>query len=521
MDPAALANGQQQVIAFLSTPSAYGLPDGTPVERIDTHISIVWLAAQRAYKLKRAVLFDYVDFSTAEFRRTACEAEVRLNRRTAPALYVGVHPITREADGRLSLGGHGEPIDWVVEMVRFDQNTLFDRLAERQQLDLFLMDGVADAIAHLHAIAEQRKDRGGRAGMAWVIDGNALGLAHLSADHPQGAIGERITAASNEYLTRHADLLEQRRRDGFVRECHGDLHLRNICLLDGVPTIFDGVEFNEQISCIDVLYDIAFLLMDLWRRQLRAHANAAFNGYLERTVDLEGLPLMPLFLACRAAVRAKTSAAAANVQTEPARVAELQAAIGDYLALSEALLKPVPPLLVAIGGLSGSGKSTVARALASAIGAPPGAVILRSDVIRKREFGVEPLRHLGSEAYASPVNERVYQIIADRATTALSAGHAVIADAVYGNAARRRDLIATARELGVPFLGIWLEAPVPLLVKRLEDRPPDASDATAGVVDLQVRTAEVPADWHRLDASGAIETALQRILTMVNAIGGA
>src|SRR6476646_3592521 len=146
MDSAPPANGQQNVIAFLSTPSAYGLPDGTPIERIDTHISIVWLAAQRAYKLKRAVVFDYVDFSTAELRRAACEAEVRLNRRTAPALYLGVHPITRGADGVLALGGRGEPIDWVVEMVRFEQNTLFDRLAERQQLGLSLMEGLAVAI---------------------------------------------------------------------------------------------------------------------------------------------------------------------------------------------------------------------------------------------------------------------------------------------------------------------------------------------------------------------------------------
>jgi aminoglycoside phosphotransferase family enzyme/predicted kinase len=516
----AVANGQQDVIAFLSTPRAYGLPDGTPIERIDTHISVVWLAAQRAYKLKRAVTFDYVDFSTAEFRRAACEAEVRLNRRTAPALYVGVHSITRSAEGVLSLGGRGEPIDWVVKMVRFDQNTLFDRLAERQQLGLELMDGLADAIAHLHTNADRRKDHGGRAGMAWVIDGNALGFAQLITDKPRSATAGRITAAAHTQLTRHANLLEQRRRDGFVRVCHGDLHLRNVCLLDSVATIFDGVEFNDQISCIDVLYDLAFLLMDLWRRQLRAHANAVFNGYLERTMDLGGLPLLPLFLSCRAAVRAKTSAAAANVQSDPARVAELQTAVGDYLELSEALLKPAPPRLVAIGGLSGSGKSTLARALGPVIGAAPGAVILRSDVIRKREFGVEPLQRLGSEAYASPVTDRVYQAIADQAKAALSAGHAVIADAVYGNDARRSDLATIAREQGVPFLGIWLDVPRPLLAQRLADRPRDASDATADVLDLQVRTVARPADWHRVDASGSIESVQQRIHTIIAASAG-
>jgi aminoglycoside phosphotransferase family enzyme/predicted kinase len=512
------AKSQDEVIELLTTPAAYGLPDGTPIERIDTHISIVWLVDRRAYKLKRAVTFDYVDFSTAELRRAACEAEVRLNRRTAPALYVGVDRITRGADGALSLGGRGEPIDWVVEMVRFDQNTLFDRMAERQQLDLTSMDGVADAVARLHTIAEQRTDHGGRADMAWVIDGNALGLDSLTADSTHRAASSRIRAAANEHLIRHADLLERRRRDGLVRMCHGDLHLRNICLFHNVPTIFDGVEFNERISCIDVLYDLAFVLMDLWRRHLPAHANRLFNRYLERTGDLRGLPLMPLFLSCRAAVRAKTSAAAAAVQAEPARAVELNRAVGDYLALSEMLLKEIPPSLIAIGGLSGSGKSTLARAVAPAIGAAPGALILRSDVIRKGEFGVEPLRRLDDDAYTAPVTERVYQTIAERAKAALSAGHAVVADAVYGRADQRHDLATIAREFGIPFVGIWLEAPLPLLAQRIAERPPDASDATAAVLDRQARTADVPRDWQRLDASGTPADVQDRLLTIIRAL---
>ena len=518
MDPATRANDQQDVIEFLSTPGAYGLPAGTPIERIDTHISIVWLAAQRAFKLKRAVTFDYVDFSTAEFRRAACEAEVHLNRRTAPALYVGVQPVTLEANRSLSLGGRGTPLDWVVEMVRFDQNTLFDRLAERQQLDLALMDGVADAVMRLHTIAEPRGNCGGRAGMAWVIDGNALGLAHVSGAGAGGAIGERITAAANAHLRRHADLLEQRRRDGFVRVCHGDLHLRNICLLDGVPTIFDGVEFNDQISCIDVLYDLAFLLMDLWRRQLRAHANLVFNRYFERAGDLRGLALLPLFLSCRAAVRAKTSAAAANVQSEPGRVAEWQAAIGEYLALAEDLLKAPPPLLVAIGGLSGSGKSTLARALAPTIGASPGALILRSDVIRKQHFGVEPLTHLAPEAYTPSVNERIYRMIAERSTVALAAGQAVMADAVYGNPARASEPCDDRTPARSAVLWNLAGRAHTGSVNRLAARPAGASDATADVLDGQARTIDVPTDWHRIDAAGSIETVQERIHTIIRAI---
>ena len=180
---ATTTDSQREVIAFLSTPQAYG-HSTLPIERIDTHISIVWLAGERAYKLKRAVHFDYANFSTLDLRRAACEGEVRLNRRTAPSLYLGVRPVTRESDGGLALGGQGTPVEWLVEMVRFDQNLLFDRLAERHQLDAGRMEGLADAIVRLHQEATPRHDHGGRAGMAWVIDGNAQSFAEQGAPHP-------------------------------------------------------------------------------------------------------------------------------------------------------------------------------------------------------------------------------------------------------------------------------------------------------------------------------------------------
>jgi aminoglycoside phosphotransferase family enzyme/predicted kinase len=522
-------NDQRDVISFLSTPNAYA---GSPpaVERIDTHISIVWLAGDRAYKLKRAVRFDYVDFSTLELRRIACEAEVRVNRRTAPSLYLGVRPVTRETGGALALGGQGDPIDWVVEMVRFDQDTLFDRLAERDQLDAGLMEGLGDAIVRLHAVAEQRKDHGGHEGMAWVIDGNARGFAEQGPTILDATACERLTAEARAALERHADRLDTRRRQGLVRECHGDLHLRNICLVDGVPTLFDAVEFNEDISCIDVLYDLAFLLMDLWRRDLRSHANLVFNEYLARSVDLDGLPLLPLFLSCRAAVRAKTSATAATVQPEERQRRGLQAASREYLALAQNLLHPLAPCLIAIGGLSGSGKSTLARGLAPFVGVAPGALVVRSDVIRKTLLGVAPLTRLGPEGYTADVTKRVYQTMAERAATGLAAGHSVIADAVYARAGDREDIGAVARNVNVPFIGLWLEGSREILATRLRERIADASDATPGVLDLQTSTGIDPldssadsrstratsrADWHRLDGSrdaGSVQQSALRFL---------
>jgi hypothetical protein len=496
---------QRDVIAFLSRPEAYGRST-LPVERIDTHISIVWLAGDRVYKLKRAVRFDYVDFSTIELRRAACEAEVRLNRRTAPSLYLGVRPVTRDAGGTLAIGGQGAPIDWLVEMVRFDQDTLFDRLAERHQLDAGLMEGLADAIVRLHASAEPRPDHGGRGGMAWVIDGNARGFVEQGAAILEPAACERLSADARAALERQADRLDVRRRQGSVRECHGDLHLRNICLVDGSPTLFDAVEFNEDISCIDVLYDLAFLLMDLWHRDLRLHANLVFNEYLARTVDLDGVALLPLFLSCRAAVRAKTSATAARVQPDERQQRDLQAASRKYLTLAQELLRPQAPCLISIGGLSGSGKSTLARRLAPFVGAAPGALIVRSDLIRKTLVGVSPLTRLGPEGYTADVTRRVYQTMGERAASALGVGHSVIADAVYARPPDRAAIAAVAREAGVPFIGLWIEGPREILARRLRERVNDASDATAEVLELQARAELGPIDWHRLDGSTDVES---------------
>jgi aminoglycoside phosphotransferase family enzyme/predicted kinase len=490
---------QTDVIAFLSRKGAFGAD--VEAERIDTHISIVWLAGARAYKLKRAVQYDYVDFSSLERRRAACEAEVALNRRTAPALYRGVIAVTREDDGSLALAGHGAPVEWLVEMTRFDQQTLFDRLADRRQLERDLMPGLAAAIAMLHAGAERIPGRSGLADMAWVIDGNALGFSEQGAPVLDQSTCVRLNAAARRSLAQNAARLDRRGRDGFIRRCHGDLHLRNICLIDGVPTIFDGVEFNDNIACIDVFYDLAFLLMDLWRRGLRDHANVVFNEYVDRTGDVDALELLPLFLSCRAAVRAKTSVSGSRVQPDPGQRRTLEEAARDYLALAEAFLRPPGPQLIAVGGFSGTGKSTLARALAPEAGPAPGALLLRSDVIRKGLLGVPSLTRLGPDGYAPDVSRQVYDAIATGARVALRARHTVIADAVYADPRERAAIAKVAGEVGVPFVGLWLEAAPQLLVTRLNARRDDASDATTAVLQQQLTTGAGEVEWSRLDAS--------------------
>jgi aminoglycoside phosphotransferase family enzyme/predicted kinase len=418
-------------------------------------------------------------------------------------------PDTREPDGTLALGGAGVQVDWVVEMARFDQNGLVDRLADREGLELALLRPLASAIAQFHRVAEPRGDHGGASGVAWVIDGNERGFAEQGAGILDPVVCARVTAAARLALERHGALLDARRDTGLVRQCHGDLHLRNIVLLDGRPTLFDGIEFNDEIACIDVLYDLAFLLMDLWRRRLPRHANALWNHYLAEMRDLQGIPLVPLFLSCRAAVRAKTSATAATLQSDPTRRGELQMLARDYLAMAEDLLRPPGPCLIAVGGLSGSGKSTLAVALGFCVGAPPGAVVIRSDEIRKRLCGVEPLVRLGPEGYAPEVSRRVYAAVAEQAAVVVRGGHAAIADAVFARTADRDAIERAAADAGVRCVGLWLAAPEATLVARAERRRHDPSDADAGVIRGQLAEDIGPIQWHRLDASGSQEDVLR------------
>jgi aminoglycoside phosphotransferase family enzyme/predicted kinase len=507
-----ITEDQSSVVAFLGSPAAHS---GAAVERIDTHASMVFLAGDRAWKLKRAVRYAYLDYSTVNQRRTMCEAEVRINRRTAPALYRGVTAVTRQADGSLAIGGAGTPVDWLVEMARFDRSGLFDRLAEAGVLPLQLMAPLAHAVARFHRTADCRVNQGGWDAMRRVIDGNAAGFKNEGAGILEPITCARLTDRARFVLDRNGVLLDQRRDDGWVRQCHGDLHLRNIVLLGGLPTLFDAIEFNEEISSIDVLYDLAFLLMDLCRLGLPHHANLLWNRYLADSGDVDGLALMPLFLSCRAGVMAKTTATAASLQTDSGRRPELMALANDYLTFAGVLLEPAPPRLVAVGGLSGSGKSSLAMALAPSVGAVPGAVVIRSDEIRKKLCGVKPLDRLGPEGYTGEMSRQVYATLMERADKVVRGGYTAIADAVFAKSADRDAVEHVAAAAGVPFVGLWLEAPEPVLLSRVEDRGPDASDAGIEVLRQQLAYQLDSIRWHRVDASGARQQVCDAVAAIV------
>ena len=501
---------QREVIAFLADPSSHGLH--TPVRRIDTHGAVVFLAGEFAYKLKRAVRFPFMDFSTLEKRRRACEAEIEINRPGAPTIYLDALPITRSW-GQLCLGGPGPAIDWVVQMRRFDESQTLDHVAQAGGLAPSLLRDLTQAILASHHRAAPADGDAATAALATYIDQNevAFGEAPLLFEP------DRVTLAIDRSRTALAscrDRLLQRGQQGLVRRCHGDLHLRNLVLLGGAPILFDAIEFDEGIATCDLLYDLAFLLMDLWQRGLRREANMVLNRYLWDSGDprhLSGLAALPLFLSIRAALRAKIAAAAlpfANLDRRRETIDEAR----RYFEFTLSFLDPGPPRLVAIGGLSGSGKSTLAAALAPSIGGAPGAVHLRSDIERKRMFGVADSERLPAAAYAPGIGEEVYARLQRKARLALEAGASVIVDAVHASPKERSAIASIARDLDLPFRGIWLDAPSPVLIERVTARTDDASDADAAVVALQLGHDLGEVDWGRIDAGQPPAVVLEQAL---------
>lgn len=504
---------QDETICFLRSSGAFG--DGAEwMEMISTHISLVLLIDSRALKLKRAVKLPYVDLSTPERRLAMCEQELRLNRRTAPDLYRAVHRITREQDGDLALNGQGQLVDAVLEMARFNDDFLFDRMAQRECLTASGMAELASAIAKLHRMAPASPDGEGARRMERVLAVNERAFA--DADILSRSEVEPVVAGCREALARHADLLDQRARQGKVRRGHGDLHLRNICLFEGKPLLFDCLEFDEDLATVDTLYDLAFVLMDLWHRKLEPFANVLFNRYLDAIDDDTGIRLLPFFMAVRAAVRAHVTAVDSG-KPGSSQLSEAR----DYLELCRRLLKVRPPILVAVGGYSGSGKSTLAAKLAPMLGPPPGARIAASDRIRKKLCSVPAETRLPADAYSAEISARTYAAMMQVAEATLAQSHAAIADAVFDRSIDRQRIGEVARRAGMPFCGLWLQAPQEMLVQRVSARRGDPSDATPSVVLDQVARHGAATEWIRISAQENIDIVTTAALAAIGSQAGA
>jgi len=498
--PSFVVEDQSEAIAFLDAHLA-------PQKRIDTHGAVVILAGERAYKLKRAVKFPYMDFSTVERRAAMCAAEIAINRRLAPEIYLGTAAVWRGRDGKLALGEVGEAaeaaVDWLVVMQRFDEEGLLDRMAERGALTPELMTSLGARIARFHD------------GLAPIMSGFCMpdDYRHsVAADVRQmSEAGDRLdpptSAALADFIPKalepYVELVARRVAAGAVRRGHGDLHLRNIVMLGSEPVPFDAIEFSEKIANIDALYDLAFALMDLVWRGLGALANRLLNEWLWRIAELpqapheEALALLPMFLSRRAAIRAYVDSAVTAVSGKdnaPARA---------YQKAALAFLQPAPPRLLAIGGLSGSGKTTLALKMAPEIGRVPGAVVVRSDVERKRQAGVALEDRMPAGSYTPESAAMVYAGFLARAERALRAGHSVVLDAVFARADERAAAEALAARVAVPFEGIWLDVPKEVAQARVANRKAEASDATPAVVERQFAYDLGRITWrrHRLPRS--------------------
>ncbi|MCR9129599.1 MAG: AAA family ATPase [Alphaproteobacteria bacterium] len=487
------------VLELMGDPETYsGGVDG--VERVETHAARVFLAGDRAYKIKKPVDLGFLDFSTVEARRTALVAELALNRPAAPQLYRRLIWITREDDGALALAGGGEPVEPVLEMTRFDQDLLLDRLALKGEVDGALARDLADAVFDSHERAEVSTGSG--ADRIRTV----LFKAAERCRREQGAPVRRIDVVSkalNLRLTEHGALLDARARSGFLRRCHGDLHLKNIVLLDGRPVLFDALEFDEALATIDTLYDLAFLIMDLVHRGLERSAAALISQYaarLDSQLAVEGLALLPAFCGVRALIKAMVCLERGGHGDGE----EAQA----YLSLAERCAQPVFTRLVGVGGLSGTGKSTLAEALAPALGPPPGALVIRADLERKVLEGVSWRSQLPRSAYTRDASRRVYDRQREKAAWALCAGLPVVMDAVHSRPEERAALEQVSADADASFLGLWLDAGAQVIRARVASRRNDPSDADLEVVDKQADYDAGEIGWIRINASDGAEAVL-------------
>jgi len=512
-----------ELIAALADPACYR----HAVDRVEvreTHISWVLLAGEYAYKVKKPVRLAFLDFSTLEARRRYCEEELRLNRRTAPELYLAVVPIVATAEGP-RVEAPGEAVEYAVKMRRFADEALADAMARRGALGPAEVDAIVRAVAAFHAAAARATPDSPHGSPEAVAQQAIDNFAQIEPLAPREAPRlARLAGWTEEEARRLAPVLAARRAAGFVRECHGDLHLGNIAFIEDRAVPFDCIEFDPALRWIDVMNEMAFLFMDLVAHGMAPLAWRALNGWLEESGDYEGVALLRFYAVYRAMVRAKV-----------AMLAGREAQFAEYLALAERLARSSRAALVLMHGLPGSGKTTVAGALAERV----GAVRLRSDVERKRLAGFAPLARAaaapGEGIYESQVTRRTYARLAGLAGAILDAGWPAIVDAAFALREQREALRHEALARGLPCLIVVCEAPQSVLRERVRTRlaaARDASDADLAILEhqLAVRQPLAPEEQaiaERVDTGEeatrerAIRRIAERLAALPDAFGGA
>jgi aminoglycoside phosphotransferase family enzyme/predicted kinase len=518
------------LVRALQDPARYPHPVGR-VEVLETHISFVLLAGEYAYKLKKPLDLGFLDFSTLEARQRYCEEELRLNRRTAPDLYLAVLPIKGRPEDP-QFGGDGDAIEYAVKMRRFPQEALLDRMAKAGTLQPGHIDALASSIAAFHdRVAVAAEDT------QWGAPGHVLAPAFQNftqlAPRVDGAGDRRELEALHAWTQREYDARREafstRKRDGRVRECHGDLHLGNIALIGGAPVPFDCIEFEPELRWIDVMNEVAFLVMDLLDRGFGPLAWRFLDRYLQATGDYAGMPVMRFYMVYRALVRAKVAAIRAGQEgLAVAARNEARAKCREYLSLATALSRAGHPALVATHGVSGSGKTFVASRLVERL----GAIRVRSDVERKRLHGLAAEARtscaFGNGLYGPASTEATYRRLEDVARVVLQSGWPVIVDAASLRRTERDRFRALAGALGVPFVIASCTAPPEVLRERVvarERQGRDASEAGLDVLERQLTSQEPIAADEQADTvvfdsaagAAATETTIEALVRRIGA----
>ncbi len=493
-------------LAGLLDPAAYPHACGD-LRLVETHISWVILTGDLAYKLKKPVRFPFVDFSTLARREHFCREELRCNRRFAPELYLDVVPVVRDDDGRLRVDGRGQAVEWAVKMRQFPADAELDRVLERGELGADMLETFGSSLAAQHAElpAERLPPAELEPRVLKPARDNFDDLRGVSFTRPYRSLLDAVASASARQAERHRALMIRRLEQGWIRECHGDLHLSNLVLLEGAVRAFDCLEFNPTLRWIDPQSDVAFLFMDCLVRGRDDLGYAFLDGYLDGAGDYDGVRLLPFYAGYRSMVRAKVAALRREQAAESAAFEERFLTHARWAA---AYLGRPPGRLVLMCGVSGSGKSYLAERLAPAL----PAIRLRSDVARKVQAGLPPTASaradVGAGLYDRAHSDAVYGWLADLAEDLLRSGENVIVDAAFLAAERRRPFLELAARLGRPGVVVHCQAPAQVLRERVRRRAlggGDASDADLAVLEHQLGTLEPPVGQVvPFDSSGAL-----------------